>query len=164
MRRQFKDTSFELAASDDGVVVVLGDVSVYMFQPFAEAYPGRFYNLGICENTIISVAAGLSAQGFKPLVHTIAPFLTERCVEQIKLDMCYNRFGGNILTCGASFDYAWDGATHHACMDLGILRMIPGTEVLQPGSRLPSGGSSRGCAGKNMLARSLRWESAGCSA
>lgn len=135
MRGQFKDTVTELAARDERVMLILGDVSVYMFREFGERFPGRFFNMGICENTLISVAAGLGATGFVPFVHTIAPFLTERSLEQIKLDMAYNEFGGNIVTCGASFDYAWDGPTHHAYTDLAILRLIPGVEVLQPGSR-----------------------------
>lgn len=135
MRRQFKDTVSELAARDENVVVILGDISHYLFSAFQEKYPSRFYNMGICENALVSVAAGLSAQGLHPFVHTIAPFISERSLEQIKLDMCYNRFGGNILSCGASFDYAWDGATHHCYTDLAILRLLPGMEVIQPGSR-----------------------------
>lgn len=134
MRKQFKATVSDLAAADANVVVVLGDVSVYMFKEFWEQHPDRFYNMGICENTLISVSAGLAAGGYHPFVHTIAPFLTERSYEQIKLDMCYNNFGGNIVTCGASFDYAWDGATHHAYTDLAILRMLPSAQVFQPGS------------------------------
>lgn len=134
MRKQFKNTVMELAAEDDSIVMILGDVSVYLFNDFKEKYPDRFYNMGICENTLISVGAGLSSQGFSPFVHTIAPFVTERSYEQIKLDMCYNRFGGNVVSCGASFDYAWDGATHHCYTDLAILRLLPGMEVIQPGS------------------------------
>jgi len=124
----------ELAKEDDSIVMILGDVSVYLFNDFKTEYPDRFYNMGICENTLISVAAGLSSQGFSPFVHSIAPFITERSLEQIKLDLCYNRFGGNIVSCGASFDYAWDGATHHCYTDLAILRTQPGMEVIQPGS------------------------------
>lgn len=135
MRRQFRDTIMELAAQDDSIVVILGDVSVYLFNDYKEKYPDRFYNIGICENTLISVTAGLSSQGFFPFVHSIAPFITERSFEQIKIDMCYNQFGGNIVSCGASFDYAWDGATHHCYTDLAILRTLPGIEVIQPGSR-----------------------------
>jgi transketolase len=135
MRGQFKQTVMELAEQDDKVVVLLGDVSVYQFNQFKERWPTRFYNMGILEPTLISVSAGLAAQGFRPFVHTIAPFLTERGYEQIKLDLCYNRFPANIVTCGASFDYAWDGATHHAYADLAILRLLPGMEVMQPGSR-----------------------------
>lgn len=134
MRRQFKDTVTALAAYNDRIVMLLGDVSVYLFKDFKEKYPVSFYNIGICENTMISVGAGLSSQGFYPFVHTIAPFITERSFEQIKLDMCYNQFGGNIVSCGASFDYAWDGATHHAYTDLALLRLLPDMEVMQPGS------------------------------
>jgi len=125
----------DLATHDDSIVLIFGDVSVYLFREFAEKYPQRFYNMGICENTLISVAGGLSSQKFTPFVHTIAPFATERSYEQIKLDLCYNEFPANIITCGASFDYAWDGATHHCYTDLAILRLLPNIEVLQPGSR-----------------------------
>ena len=135
MRRQFKNTILDLAVRDDSIVLIFGDVSVYLFDEFQVNYPDRFYNMGICENTLVSVSAGLSSQGFTPFIHTIAPFLTERSFEQIKLDMCYNRFPGNIVTCGASFDYAWDGATHHCLTDLAILRLLPDMEVLQPGSK-----------------------------
>jgi transketolase len=135
MRRQFKNTILDLAVQDDSIVLIFGDVSVYLFDEFQVNYPDRFYNMGICENTLVSVSAGLSSQGFTPFIHTIAPFLTERSFEQIKLDMCYNRFPGNIVTCGASFDYAWDGATHHCLTDLAILRLLPDMEVLQPGSK-----------------------------
>ena len=68
-------------------------------------------------------------------MHTICPFITDRSIEQIKLDMCYNDFAGNIVTCGATFDYAWDGATHHAYTDLAMLRMLPNMEVLHLGSK-----------------------------
>jgi len=135
MRKQFHDTVLALAGKDTNVVLVFGDISVYLFDDFKKLYPKKFYNMGICENTLITVGAGLSAQGFFPFVHTIAPFITERSYEQIKLDMCYNGFGGNIVSCGATFDYAWDGATHHCYTDLAILRLLPGMEVVQPGSR-----------------------------
>jgi transketolase len=135
MRKQFKDTVTALAEVDEKVVIVLGDISHFLFMPFQEKYPTRCYNMGICENALVSITAGLSSQGFHPFVHTITPFITERCVEQIKVDMCYNRFGGNIVSTGASFDYAWDGATHHAYTELAILRMLPGMEVTQPGNR-----------------------------
>lgn len=135
MRKQFKETIMDLSLCDNKLVLIFGDVSVYLFNEFKERYPDRFYNMGICENTLISVGAGIASQGFYPFVHTITPFITERSYEQIKLDMCYNRFGGNIVSCGASFDYAWDGATHHCYTDLAILRMLPDMEVIQPGSR-----------------------------
>jgi transketolase len=135
VRKQFRDTVVELGEKDPKLVVILGDISHFLFLPFQEKHPSRCYNMGICENALISVAAGLSSQGFHPFVHTIAPFLTERSFEQIKLDLCYNQYGANIVTTGASFDYAWDGATHHCYTDLAILRLLPHMEVLQPGSK-----------------------------
>ena len=135
MRQQFRDTALDIAERDESIVMIFGDISVYLFNEFQQKHPNRFYNLGICENTMISVGAGLSAQGLNPFIHSIAPFITERSVEQIKLDMCYNNLGCNIVSCGASFDYAWDGCTHHAYMDLAILRMLPRMEVIQPGSK-----------------------------
>lgn len=134
MRAKFKDTLVDMAEKDPRIVVVLGDISVFQFNAFGQKHPDRFYNMGILEPTLISVGGGLGATGHIPFVHTIAPFLTERAYEQIKLDLCYNRFEANIVTTGASFDYAWDGATHHAYTDLAILRLLPHMEVIQPGS------------------------------
>ena len=135
MRKQFRDTLLELAKKDKTIILLFGDVSVYLFDDFKAQFPDRFYNIGICENALISIGAGLSSKGFHPFIHTITPFITERSLEQIKLDLCYNQFGANIVTCGASFDYAWDGATHHCYTDLAILRLLPGIEVIQPGSK-----------------------------
>lgn len=135
MRRQFKDTVLKLAERDDRLVLLFGDISVFLFNEFSARYPNRLLNVGICENTLVSMAAGMSATGFYPIVHTIAPFVTERSYEQVKLDVCYNRLGCTIVTCGGSFDYAWDGATHHCYTDLELMRMLPGMEVMQPGSK-----------------------------
>jgi len=135
MRRQFKDTALRLAEQDDRLVLLFGDISVFLFNEFSIRHPDRLLNVGICENTLISMAAGMSATGFHPIVHTITPFVTERSYEQVKLDICYNRFGCTIVTCGGSFDYAWDGATHHCYTDLELMRMLPGMEVMQPGSK-----------------------------
>lgn len=125
----------ELADTDERIVLVFGDISVFLFEPFTRRFPARFLNLGICENTLISVAAGLASQGYIPFVHTIAPFVTERCLEQIKLDVGYNGFPINIVTCGATYDYAWDGPTHQALTDMGALRLLPGIDIVQPGTR-----------------------------
>ena len=68
MRKQFRDTIMGLAVHDDSIVLVFGDVSVYLFNEFQKKYPDRFYNMGICENTLISVSAGLSSQKFTPFL------------------------------------------------------------------------------------------------
>jgi transketolase len=134
MRKQFKNTMLDIASGDDRVTLVFGDISVFLFREFQERFPDRFFNLGICEATIVSVAAGLRSQGLIPVVHSIAPFITERAMEQIKVDLCYNALPAKIVSCGATFDYAWDGATHHAWMDIAFMRLLPGTDVFQPGS------------------------------
>ena len=132
MRKQFRDTIVDI--NDDKVVLILGDVSVYLFNEFESNNPDKVFNLAIGENSLVSVSAGLSSQGLIPFVHTINPFLSDRSYEQIKLDMLYNQFGGNIVTCGATFDYAFDGASHHCHNDIANLRLLPDIEVLQPGS------------------------------
>lgn len=135
MRNHFKEVMIKLAEKDERVILLLGDISVFLLKEFADRFPNQFYNVGICENTLISMAAGMCSQNLHPFVHTIAPFITERSYEQVKLDMCYNGFGGNLVSCGGSFDYAWDGATHHCYTDLELMRMLPGMEVMQPGNR-----------------------------
>lgn len=134
MRNQFRKTCLELATTDQKLTLVFGDISVFLFREFSERYPTRLLNAGICENTLISMAAGLRGAGFHPVVHTIAPFVTERSYEQVKLDISYNGFPVCIVSCGGSFDYAWDGATHHCYTDLELMRMLPDMIVAQPGS------------------------------
>ena len=75
VRQAFADTMLKVGQEDQKLVVLVGDISHNILQPFAKACPGRFYNVGICEPTIVSMAAGLSMSGLRPVVHTIAPFL-----------------------------------------------------------------------------------------
>src|SRR2546425_6540502 len=103
----------DLAARDDRVVVILGDISHYLFNAFQEKYPSRFYNMGVCENALVSIAAGLGAQGLHPFVHTVAPFFSGRRLGQIKLAMCFHEFCGETMSCGGALDSSPAGATHH---------------------------------------------------
>ena len=134
MRQQFADTILDVGKEDSTLVVLVGDISHYILQPFAQACPGRYYNIGICEPTILSMAAGMSKIGFHPVVHTIAPFLVERGFEQIKLDFCYQRISGNIITVGSTFDYSNLGCTHHCYGDFALLKTLPGTQIVYPAS------------------------------
>jgi len=124
-----------LARADERVVVILGDISVYMFRDYQAEFPTRFYNMGICEQALISVSAGMRATGIVPFVHSIGPFITERAMEQIKVDCAYNELPVNIVSCAGTFDYAWDGVTHHAWCDLAFMRLLPGVQVFQPGTK-----------------------------
>ncbi len=134
MRQQFADTMLTVGIEDPNLIVLVGDISHFILQPFAKACPGRFYNIGICEPTILSMAAGMSKIGFHPVVHTIAPFLIERGFEQIKLDFSYQQLSGNIVTVGSAFDYANLGCTHHCYGDFALLKTLPGVQIVYPGS------------------------------
>jgi transketolase len=116
------------------VVVVVGDIGHFALQGFAKDNPSRYYNLGILEPTLVSVCAGLSKEGFYPVGHTIAPFISERSLEQIKLDFCYQNLGGNLITVGSAFDYSTLGCTHHCYTDLCLIGAYPNTEVCYPSS------------------------------
>jgi len=134
MRQQFADTMLEVGQKDPNLIVLIGDISHFILQPYAKACSGRFYNVGICEPTIVSMAAGLAKVGFYPVIHTIAPFLIERSFEQFKLDFCYQQLGGNVITVGSAFDYSNLGCTHHCYGDFALLKTLPGTQIVYPAS------------------------------
>lgn len=134
MRKQFVRTVEALLATDERLMVLLGDIGVFGFRRAMTACPGRILNIGILEGASVGVAAGLAMEGFVPVFHTIAPFITERALEQLKDDFCYQRLGGNFVSVGASYDYAGLGCTHHAPGDVPALRNLPGMEIVVPGT------------------------------
>lgn len=136
VRTQFADTMLAVGVEDPDLVVMVGDISHFALQPFANACPGRFFNIGICEPASVSIAAGLSKAGIVPVFHTIAPFIVERAFEQIKLDFCYHRLGGNLITVGSAFDYANLGSTHHCYNDFALLKTLQNVELCNPGSAI----------------------------
>jgi transketolase len=91
------------------------------------------YNIGILEQATLSMAAGLAAEGFIPVFHSIAPFAVERAYEQIKIDFGYQKLNGVIISVGASYDYAALGCTHQCPGDVAILKAIPGMRIVVPG-------------------------------
>lgn len=135
MRSQFVETVTRLIEDDPDTVLMLGDIGVFAFRHLIENYPLRAHNIGILEQSTVSAAAGLSIAGHYPIVHTIAPFLVERAYEQIKIDLCYQELGANLVSVGASYDYAGLGCTHHCPGDVSILNKIPGIEIVVPGHR-----------------------------
>jgi transketolase len=134
MRRRFVRTIEELLVEDARLMVLLGDIGVFGLRRAIEAHAGRILNVGILESSSVSVAAGLSMEGFIPVFHTIAPFMVERALEQLKDDFCYQRVGGNFVSVGASYDYAGLGCTHHAPGDVPALHNLPGMEIVVPGA------------------------------
>ena len=134
MRSQFAKTVHETLENDSSSVILIGDISHYLLSKTESAFPDRFFNAGICEQSLVGLAAGMSMAGMKPIVHTIAPFCVERSFEQIKIDMCYQNTDVAIVSVGGSFDYASLGCTHHCYEDVSILRSIPNIDVFVPGS------------------------------
>ena len=132
VRQQFADTMLAVGCEDPDLVVMVGDISHGILQPFAKACPGRYYNAGILETTMMSMGAGLARVGLFPVIHTIAPFLIERAFEQIKLDFCYHGLHGNIVTVGSAFDYAYLGCTHHCYGDFALLKTLEGVQITYP--------------------------------
>ena len=116
---------------DERLVVVLADISAGLFAPHK-----RLLNVGIMEQSMISVAAGLAMEGLIPVAHTFAPFLVERPLEQLKDDFCYQRLGGNFISTGASYDYSEEGMTHQGPGDVQVLLSLVGMQIIVPGTAL----------------------------
>lgn len=132
MRNTFAEIMHSVGKVDEKLVVLVGDISHFALQDFAKACPGRFYNVGICEPTIVSMAAGLSHSGLHPVAHTITPFLIERSFEQIKLDFCYQELGGTLISVGSAFDYTGLGCSHFCYNDIAIIKSLPRTQIIYP--------------------------------
>ncbi|HVU06296.1 MAG TPA: hypothetical protein VHE10_00650 [Candidatus Paceibacterota bacterium] len=134
MRKQFVKTVEDILKTDPRLVLLLGDISVFGFRNAFKEHPDRVYNIGILEQSTVSLAAGLSLHDMIPVVHTIAPFIVERSLEQIKDDFGYQNIGGNFIGIGGSYDYAVMGGTHHCPGDVGILKNVPNMEIVVPGT------------------------------
>lgn len=134
MRKQFVKTIEDFMEHDERLVLLLGDIGVFGFRNAFKLYPERTYNIGVCEQAMTSLAAGLAKEGLIPVLHSIAPFAVERCFEQIKIDLCYQNLPANIVSVGSSYDYAGLGCTHHCPGDVAILRALPGMEIVIPGT------------------------------
>jgi transketolase len=116
------------------IVVLLGDIGRYTFRETFEKFPDRIYDVGINEQAMVGMAAGLAKEGLLPVVYTIAPFLVERAYEQIMIDLGYQRLKAILVSTGAAYDYSRMGSTHHCPADLSLMLNIPEMGVLVPGT------------------------------
>lgn len=132
MRNAFARALKRLAADDPRVVLLSGDIGNRMFDAYKAQNPERFLNCGVAEANMTGVAAGLAIQGFRPFTYTIVPFVTTRCLEQIRVDICYHQLPVTIVGVGGGISYASLGATHHACEDIALLRALPEMQVICP--------------------------------
>jgi len=132
MRNAFADEITRLGAEDPRVVLLSGDIGNKLFDKFKAAAEPRFFNCGVAEANMMGVAAGMALCGLRPVIYTITPFTTTRCLEQIRVDACYHRAAVVIVGTGAGLSYAELGPTHHSCEDLALLRSLPEMTVLAP--------------------------------
>jgi transketolase len=132
MRNAFADELTKLGSDDHRVVMLSGDIGNKLFDKFRAAHPGRFFNCGVAEANMMSVAAGMAMNGLRPVAYTITPFVTTRCLEQIRTDVCYHEAPVTIVAVGAGMAYAGLGPTHHACEDISFLRSLPNMIVICP--------------------------------
>jgi transketolase len=133
MRTAFIRTLCEIAAEDERIWLLCGDLGYSVLEEFADRFPSRFVNVGIAEQNMIGMAAGLAMCGKVVFVYSIANFPTLRCLEQIRNDVCYHNLNVNIVAIGSGFTYGAHGYTHHALEDLAILRTLPNLQVIAPG-------------------------------
>ncbi|MEO5610987.1 MAG: transketolase [Ornithinibacter sp.] len=133
MRESFVSTAVDLLELDDAVAVVLADISESAFHLAAARHPDRVINVGIREQLAINAAAGMALTGMRPIVHTIASFLVERSLEQIKLGFAHQGVGGVLVSAGASYDYSSSGRTHQAPADVALMDTLPDSAVHVPG-------------------------------
>ena len=133
MRNAFADELTKLGDEDPRVVMLSGDIGNRLFDKFKTKHPARFFNCGVAEANMMGVAAGMGMNGLRPVAYTITPFVTTRCLEQIRTDVCYHEAPVTIVAVGAGLSYAGLGPTHHACEDISFLRSIPNMVVICPG-------------------------------
>jgi transketolase len=123
MRRAFGKAVLRLAEKDPNVVLITGDVEQEIAE-YKEKYPDRYFNFGLCEQSMISAAAGMAAEGVRPVVYSITPFLIERPFEQIKIDVDEQNLP--VILVGNS-DYPTHGPTHRPLNAPGLVALLKNT-------------------------------------
>lgn len=145
MRTAFAQELAALAKTNDKIVLLVGDIGNTLFDEFKAVAPDRFFNCGIAEQNMVSMAAGLAKSGFRPVCFTIAPFLTARCFEQIKIDCGYHNVPVVLAAVGAGLCYANLGPTHQALDDIAILRTVPNLKIAVPSDKTETRLCLRAC-------------------
>lgn len=133
MRNTFLRTLCEEAERDDNIWLLCGDLGYSVLEPFMERFPNRFINVGVAEQNMIGVAAGLALSGKTVFTYTIGNFAFMRCMEQIRNEICYHNLNVKSVAVGGGFAYGSMGYTHHAIEDLAMLRVLPNITVVAPG-------------------------------
>lgn len=134
MRAQILEVLFQRMRTNQDVFFLNADMGINLVERFGESYPHRYANVGIAEQNLISISAGLCNLGFRPFAYTISNFLIHRCFEQIRNDIALHDYPVTLLGTSTGFDNAPLGPTHHTVDDWGSLKSIPGIDVYCPSS------------------------------
>ena len=143
MRDAFLDKLTELAAADKDVVLLTADLGFGVFEAFESRFPGQYFNVGVAEQNMTGLAAGLALEGKKVITYSIGNFPTLRCLEQIRNDACYHDLNITIVASGGGFSYGSLGMSHHATEDIAILRALPAMSVVAPGTAWEAGEATK---------------------
>jgi transketolase len=133
MRNEFAESLFKLAWNDERIYIVVADISpAGPMKEFQKKFPERFINVGVAEQSMIGVAAGLALKGALPFTYTIATFALYRPFEFIRDDLAYQKLPVTVVGIGGGVIYSTLGATHYAQEDISVATTIPGLNVLAP--------------------------------
>ncbi len=133
MRIAFVNTLFEMAKKDKRIMLLTGDLGFSVFEQYIKELPKQYLNMGVAEQNMTGVAAGMAMEDKIPLIYSIVPFATMRNFEQIRNDICYQNLNVKIVGVGAGFSYGPYAHTHHGLEDIGILRTLANLIILCPG-------------------------------
>lgn len=134
MRNIFISELIKRATEDPSIYLLTGDLGFAVVEPFQQQFPDRFINAGIAEQNMIGVAAGLAVTGKKVFVYSIIPFVTMRCFEQVRNNICYQNLPVKLVGVGAGYSYASAGFTHHGIDDIAVMNVLSGMTICSPGS------------------------------
>jgi transketolase len=132
MRGTFVNTLCELAKVDERIVLLTGDLGFTVLEPFRDAHPKRFYNVGVAEQNMVGIATGLAEAGFIPFCYSIGTFASLRPFEFIRNGPVMHHLPVRIVGLGAGFEYGTAGTTHFSLEDIGVLRTQPGLDIVAP--------------------------------
>jgi transketolase len=132
MRDAFVKVLTELAPSHPEIMLLTGDLGFGVLADFAARFPRQLVNVGVAEQNMTGLAAGLALEGRTVFTYSIGNFPTLRCLEQIRNDICYHKANVKIVSVGGGMSYGPVGMSHHATEDLAILRSLAGIEVYAP--------------------------------
>lgn len=132
MRQAFIQCLCELAAEDERIVLLTGDLGYMAMEPFRERFPCRFFNAGVAEQNLIGLATGMAEAGFRPYAYSIATFAALRPFEFIRNGPVLHNLPVRIVGMGMGFEYGHAGPTHYALEDIAVLRTLPGLAIVIP--------------------------------